>query len=82
MTGTLAAANYDFLYVSGSLTISKPTLTITASSSSMIYGGPVPPITPIYNGFAPGQGASNLTTQPTCGTAATSTSPVIRARIM
>jgi hypothetical protein len=77
MTGTLAAANYDFLYVSGTLTITKPTLTITASSSSMIYGGPVPPITPTYNGFAPGQSASNLTTQPTCATAATSTSPVI-----
>jgi hypothetical protein len=149
-TGTLAAANYSFLYVNGTLTIGKTTATITvtpysvtyngsphtatgtatgvggvslsgltlntthtaagvytdtwtftdstgtynnasgtitdtilpaplvitASSASMIYGGPVPPVTPSYMGFAIGQSASNLTTQPICATAATSTSPV------
>ena len=149
-TGTLAAANYSFLYVSGTLTISKATatinvtpysvtyngsphtvtgtatgvgsvslmgltlntthtaagtytdtwtftdttgnynnasgnvtdtilpapLTITANSPLMIYGGPVPPITPIYMGFVNNEHASNLSIQPICATLATSTSPV------
>ena len=40
----------------------------------MNYGGNVPSITPSYSGFVNGQGPSNLTTQPTCGTTATSSS--------
>jgi sugar lactone lactonase YvrE len=68
----------DYNNASGSVTdkiIAAP-LTITASSPSMIYGGPVLPITPIYAGFVNNEGASNLTAQPICTTLATSLSPV------
>jgi hypothetical protein len=50
-------------------------LTITASSGTMMYGGTVPTITPIYSGFVNGDTPSSLTTQPTCTTTATSHSP-------
>jgi hypothetical protein len=52
------------------------TLTITASSPSMTYGGTVPAITPSYMGFVNGDTPASLTTQPTCTTTATSSSPV------
>jgi hypothetical protein len=52
-------------------------LTITASSGTMTYGGPVPAITPSFSAFVLGQnGATALTTQPTCTTTATSASSV------
>jgi hypothetical protein len=52
------------------------TLTITASSPSMTYGGTVPTITPSYSGFVNGDTPASLTTQPVCTTTATSSSPV------
>jgi hypothetical protein len=63
-------------YVAGSVTVGKAALTITASSGAMTYGGTVPVITPIYNGFVNGQNASSLTAPPTCSTVATGSSPV------
>ena len=42
-------------------------LVITASSSSMTYGGPAP-VTPSYSGFVNGDSASSLTTSPSCST--------------
>jgi hypothetical protein len=53
-----------------------PVLTITASSTSMTYGSTPPTITANYSGFVNGDTASSLTTQPTCSTTASSTSPV------
>ena len=61
---------------SGSLVVNTAALTITASSGSMTYGGPVPAITPAYSGFVNGQGLANLTGTVICSTTATSTSPV------
>ena len=58
---------------SGTLTVTKATLVISASSGSMTYGGTVPAITPGYSGFVNGDTAASLTTQPVCTTAATST---------
>jgi hypothetical protein len=59
------------------LVVTPAPLTITASSGSMTYGGPVPTITPSYSAFVLGQTAATaLTTQPTCSTTATSASPV------
>src|SRR5208282_3005418 len=52
-----------------------PTLIITASGGSFTYGGTVPAITPGYSGFVNGDTSTNLTTQPTCSTTATSSSP-------
>ena len=59
---------------SGSFTIDPATLTITASSGSMIQGGTVPAITPGYSGFVNGETSSILTTPPSCSTIATPTS--------
>ena len=57
------------------LKTSPPTLTITASSGTMTYGGTVPAITPSYSGFVNGDTPASLTTAPTCSTTATSSSP-------
>ena len=66
----VAALNYT-------LTVnSAGTLTITAGSPAMTYGGTVPLITPSYSGFVNGDTPANLTTQPVCTTTATSSSPV------
>ena len=57
------------------MTVTKAQLTITASSGSMTYGGSVPTITPAYSGWKNGEGPGSLTTQATCSTTATSSSP-------
>lgn len=73
-----ATNSQGFVILSDTLTVSPAgTLTITASNASMTYGGTVPTITPSYMGFVNGDTAANLTTQPTCATTATSSSPVI-----
>ena len=69
--------NYTFSYASGSVTVTQAALTITAGNGSMKYGDSAPPtITAGYSTFANGESAASLTTQPTCATTATSTSPV------
>jgi hypothetical protein len=60
--------NYDISYVNGSLTVNKASLTITASSHTIIFNDPVPTITPNYSGFVAGDDSSDLTVQPTCST--------------
>ena len=67
--------NYTISYVPGVVTVTKAPLTITASSGSMTYGGSVPTITPAYSGWKNGEGPGSLTTQATCSTTATSSSP-------
>lgn len=69
-----ADPNYAISYVAGSVTITQAPLTITASNGSMTYGGSVPTITASYSGFV--NGDTTVTTAPTCGTTATSSSPV------
>ncbi len=71
-----ADSNYTISYVNGSVTVTARSLTITASSGSFTYGGTVPAITASYSGFVNGDTSTSLTTQPTCTTTATSTSPV------
>ena len=52
---------------SGTLVVNGAPLTITASSGTMTYGGPVPAIAPSFSAFVLGQSAATaLTTQPTC----------------
>jgi|GEM_PF-3484074 len=46
----------------------KAPLTITASNATMIYGDPVPAITPGFAGFVLDDTAASLFAQPTCGT--------------
>ncbi len=57
------------------LTVKPAALTVTASSPTVNYGDPVPTITPIITGFVNGDGPAVVTTQPTCTTTYTSTTP-------
>ncbi len=67
--------NYTIDYVPGTVTVTaQPILTITASSGTMVFGDPVPAITPIYSGWVDGDTAASLMTPPTCTTTATSSS--------
>ena len=68
--------NYSFSYTPGSVSVTPASLTVTASSPSMTYGGTVPTISPSYSGFVSGDTSASLTSQPTCTTTATSSSPV------
>jgi hypothetical protein len=75
--GTLAATNYSFTYVNGSLTITKAVLTVTANNASRTYGATNPTFTATITGFVNGDtvatatsGAAGLTTT------ATTSSPV------
>jgi hypothetical protein len=74
--GGTPPANYTFSYATGAVTVNAATVTVTASSPSMTYGGTVPTITPIYGAFANGQNSSVVTTAPVCTTTALATSPV------
>ena len=69
-----ADSNYTISYQLGTITVGPAPLSIAASSGTMTYGGTVPTITPSYSGFVNGDSAASLTTPPTCGTAATSSS--------
>ena len=74
--GTLGAANYTFQITVGTLTVNTVPLMITASSATASYGStPAPIITASYSGFANGDSSTSLTTQPTCSTTYTPTSP-------
>jgi hypothetical protein len=68
-------SDYSITYAPGTVNVNPATLTITASSGSMTYGGTPPPITPSYNGFVNGDGPGSLTTAPTCFSGATTSSP-------
>jgi len=71
-----ADSNYTITYAPGTVTVSAAALKITASSGTMTFGGTAPTITALYSGFVNGDNATHLTTQPTCSTTATSSSPV------
>ena len=68
--------NYTISYQVGTITVEPAPLSIAASSGTMTYGGTAPTITASYSGFVNGDSAASLTTPPTCGTAATSSSAV------
>jgi hypothetical protein len=70
-----ADPNYTISYTAGSVTVGTAPLTITAPSTTINAGSAIPTFSPTYSGFVNGQTASSLTTQPTCTTTATSSSP-------
>jgi hypothetical protein len=71
-----ADPNYTIGYVVGSVTVKPAPLTITASGGSMTYGGTPPDITVAsYSGFVNSDGATNLSTQPSCTSTASGSSP-------
>jgi hypothetical protein len=69
------ATNYTIAYQGGTMTVNKASLTITASSASVSFGGDIPTITPTFDGFVNGDNQFDLSAQPTCSTTATDTSP-------
>jgi Ca2+-binding RTX toxin-like protein len=71
-----ADADYTISYVSGSLTVTPVSLTITADSKSKVYGAALPSLTASYSGFVNGDTAASLTTLPTLSTTATASSPI------
>jgi hypothetical protein len=76
-SGLKAPGYYTTLtYTYNLLKVTPAPLTITASSATVTYGATPPKITPSYSSFANGDTASSLTTQPTCSTTATKSSPL------
>ncbi|MCA1639056.1 MAG: immunoglobulin domain-containing protein [Acidobacteria bacterium] len=78
--GNLAASNYSFNFVNGSLTVDKAVLQVSATGS-MTYGG-TPTLTPTYSGFIGTDNASVITGTPnlsctTCNGAAAGTTQTI-----
>jgi filamentous hemagglutinin family protein len=67
------AANYDFAYVPGTLTITKALLTVTANNATREYGLANPVLTGTISGLRAGDGASVITGL-VYGTAATAAS--------
>ncbi len=75
--GTLAATNYTFTFVNGTLTVNKAPLTVTANDAARPYGAANPAFTSTITGFVNGDTqASSVTGAPDLTTAATTTSPV------
>ena len=75
LTGT-AKSNYTLKQVTATANITAVQVTVTAPSQIVTYGDPIPaPLTPEYNAFVNGEGSDVLTTQPTCTTTYTPTSP-------
>lgn len=73
--GTLAAANYDFTFMGGSLTVLPAVLTVAAKNHSMVYGGSLPPLSYTVSGFVPGDSAASaIRGVPALGTNATALS--------
>jgi hypothetical protein len=71
----LISSNYTIVFVPGTLTITKATATIAANNLTKTMNAPNPTLTWTASGFANGENASVLTTQPTCTTTAITTSP-------
>jgi len=67
--------NYLIVYNSGTLTVGKAPLTVTASSASVSYGAAAPVITPTYSGWKNGDTATSLTVAPSCSTVYAALSP-------
>jgi DNA-binding beta-propeller fold protein YncE len=58
--GTLLAANYTFTFATGTLTVNKAPLTVTANDASVIYGKPLPAFTYTPTGFVNGETQSEV----------------------
>jgi gliding motility-associated-like protein len=71
-----ASNNYTISYVEGTLTVTPAVLTITATSTSKIYGSANPTLGVTYTGFVGTDNALSLTTQPIVSTTALTSSPV------
>ena len=74
--GTLTAVNYSFRFKSGSLTIAKAALNVTANNLSMQAGSPLPALTYTVSGLMNGDMAASATSgTPSLTTSAVAASP-------
>ena len=74
--GSLAAANYSFSFVAGTLTVGKAHLTVTADDQSKLYGDANPALSASFSGFVNGDTTGVVTGAPALSTAATAASVV------
>jgi hypothetical protein len=74
--GTLAAPNYTFSLVAGTLTVSKAVLTVTPQAASRMYGGANPEFSATISGFVNGESLemTDVAGVPSIATTATATS--------
>ena len=68
-------ANYNVVYVNGTLTVDKATLTVTPNNQSIVAGSALPTFSATITGFANGDTQAVVTGQPALTTTATSSSP-------
>ncbi len=68
--------NYAFTYTNGTLTIDPAMLMVAVSNQTRTYGAANPSFELVYTGFANGEEATSLTTQPTASTTATASSGI------
>ncbi|MBX2895920.1 MAG: gliding motility-associated C-terminal domain-containing protein [Cyclobacteriaceae bacterium] len=68
--------NYELSLVNGILTITKASLTVTATNQTRHYGEANPTLTISYAGFVNGETSASLTTVPVATTSAVATSNV------
>lgn len=71
-----ADADYDIVFVAGTLEVKRVTLTVTAHDSTKLFGAPLPAFTVQYNGFVNGDGPASLGGTLSFATAATTSSSV------
>ena len=74
--GSLAATNYTFTFVAGTLTINPALLTVTADNKVKTYGSPNPALTYVITGFVNGDTIAAVSGSASCSTTATAGSPV------
>ncbi len=74
--GTLSAANYDFSFVNGTLTVQPAALVGTADNASRVYGDANPEFTVTYSGFVNGDDTNVLSGTLLASTTATTNSSV------
>ena len=74
--GTGMAGDYIVTLNSGTLTVNKATLTVTAVNASRLYGVANPTLTDTITGYVNGQNSSVVSGSPVLSTTATTTSPV------
>ena len=72
-----SSTNYSLQFATGTVTVNRAVLTVTASDGSQTYGDTTAPaITATYSGFRNSDNASSLSSLPTCVANVTATSAV------
>jgi hypothetical protein len=68
-------ANYNVVYVNGTLTVGTASLTVTPNNQSIVFGAAIPALTATITGFVNGDTSTVVTGVPALTTTANSSSP-------